>query len=200
MPSRVRELQLSSAPIVLVIARFARACDMLGLGKMVRITRQLRRCRESNVNIRPATQSDEATVLALVPQLRSFEPATFRSADALDAGECRTLRRFFADRPAGTQLWVAEANGHVIGAAYVETATDYFTAECHGHLGILVVAKDAQGLGAGQSLMATVEDWARKQGFRFISLNVFADNDRAISFYEKRAYRPDSVRYVKQLR
>ena len=47
--------------------------------------------------------------------------------------------------------------------------------------------------------MATVEDWARNEGFRFISLNVFADNDRAISFYEGRTYRPDFVRYVKQL-
>jgi ribosomal protein S18 acetylase RimI-like enzyme len=152
------------------------------------------------MNIRPATQSDEARVLALVPQLRSFEPATFRSADALDAGESGTLHRFFAEHPAGTRLWVAEANGALIGAAYVETATDYFTAECHGHLGILVVAKEAQGMGVGQALMATVEDWARNEGFRFISLNVFADNVRAISLYEKRAYRPDFVRYVKQLR
>ena len=152
------------------------------------------------MNIRPATQSDEARVLALVPQLRSFEPATFRSADAMDAGESRTLHRFFAEHPAGTRLWVAEANGALIGAAYVETATDYFTAERHGHLGILVVLKDAQGMGVGQSLMATVEDWARNEGFRFISLNVFADNARAISLYEKRAYRPDFVRYVKQLR
>ena len=152
------------------------------------------------MNIRPAMQSDEAAVLALVPRLHAFKPATFRSADVLDAGESRTLRRFFAEPATGARLWVAEANGAVIGAAYVETATDYFTAEPHGHLGILVVAEDAQGSGVGRSLMATVEDWARNEGFRFISLNVFADNDRAISLYEKRAYRPDFVRYVKQLR
>jgi ribosomal protein S18 acetylase RimI-like enzyme len=150
--------------------------------------------------IRPATQHDEAAVLALAPELRSFEPATFRPASALDAGEARTLLRFFAEHPAGTHLWLAELNGAVVGAAYVETATDYFTGERHGHLGILVVASQARGAGVGQSLMDTVEEWARNEGFRFISLNVFADNHRAIALYEKRTYRPDFVRYVKQLR
>jgi ribosomal protein S18 acetylase RimI-like enzyme len=152
------------------------------------------------MNVRPATPNDEAAVVALTPELRSFGPATFRSADALDAGEARTLLRFFAEHPAGTMLWVAEANETVIGAAYVETSTDYFTGERHGHLGILVVAREARGAGAGQALMDTVETWARGEGFRFISLNVFADNHRAISLYEKRAYQPDFVRYVKQLR
>ena len=132
---------------------------------------------------------------SLGPATASFNPTTFRSTDSLDAGESRTLRRFFAGHSAGAQLWVAEANGAVICLF----ATDYFTAERHAHLGILVVAKDVWGLGVGQSLMATVEDWARNEGFRFISLNVFADNDRAISFYEGRTYRPDFVRYVKQL-
>ena len=70
------------------------------------------------MTIRPAVQLDEAAVLALVPQLRSFGPHTFRSAEALDAGEARTLSRFFAEHPAGTRLWVAEANGAVVGAAY----------------------------------------------------------------------------------
>jgi ribosomal protein S18 acetylase RimI-like enzyme len=150
--------------------------------------------------IRVAMQNDEAAVLALTPELRSFGPSTFRSAAALDAGEARTLLRFFAERPAGTHLWVAEGNDKVVGVAYVETATDYFTGERHGHLGILAVAKYAQGAGVGQGLMHTVEEWARSEGFRFISLNVFADNQRAISLYEKRMYRPDFVRYVKQLR
>jgi GNAT superfamily N-acetyltransferase len=103
------------------------------------------------MTIRPAVQIDEAAVLALVPQLRSFGPHTFRSAEALDAGEARTLRRFFAEHPTGTRLWVAEANGAVVGAAYADTPMDYFTGERHGHLGILVVAKEAQGTGVGRA-------------------------------------------------
>ena len=58
----------------------------------------------------------------------------------------------------------------------------------------------AEGRGIGQALLATVEQWSRDAGFRFLSLNVFADNARAVGIYEKAAYRADFVRYVKQLK
>ena len=151
--------------------------------------------------IRPATSRDEAAVLALVPRLRAFESSqTLREPEALDAGELRTLRRFFAGNPSGALLWVAEDQGAVIGMAYAERTTDYFTQENHGHLGILAVAEDAEGRGIGKALLATVEQWSRDAGFRFLSLNVFAENSRALAVYEKAEYRADFVRYVKQLR
>jgi ribosomal protein S18 acetylase RimI-like enzyme len=151
--------------------------------------------------VRPATSSDAAAVLALVPRLRAFQASsTLRSPEALDAGEQRTLQRFFGANPAGTFLWVAEEQGTVVGMAYAERATDYFTQESHGHLGILAVAEHAEGRGIGKALLETVERWSRDAGFRFLSLNVFADNARAIGVYEKAAYRADFVRYVKRLK
>jgi ribosomal protein S18 acetylase RimI-like enzyme len=154
----------------------------------------------NSFTIRPATASDAAAVLALIPRLRAFQSSSeLRSPEALDAGEQRTLQRFFAERPAGTYLWVAEDAGTVVGMAYAQHATDYFTQESHGHLGIIAVAAHAEGRGIGQALLATVEQWSRDSGFRFLSLNVFADNTRAIAVYEKAAYRADFVRYVKQL-
>ena len=150
--------------------------------------------------IRPAASRDAAAVLALVPRLRAFEPpSTFRPPAALDAGEQRTLQRFFDGNPAGAYLWVAEDEDNVVGMAYAERATDYFTQETHGHLGILAVAENAEGRGVGKALLATVEQWSRDAGFRFLSLNVFADNARAIAVYEKAGYRADFVRYVKPL-
>lgn len=154
-------------------------------------------------SIRPAASHDAAAVLALVPRLRAFQPAssqspwTLRPAAALDAGEQRTLQRFFDGNPAGACLWVAEDEGTVVGMAYAERATDYFTQESHGHLGVLAVAEHAEGRGVGKALLAMVEQWSRDAGFRFLSLNVFADNTRAIGVYEKAGYRADFVRYVK---
>lgn len=156
--------------------------------------------KQVSFTVRPATSRDEAAVLALVPRLRAFQPATFRPPEALDAGEQRTLRRFFDGNPAGALLWVADEAGAVVGMAYAERATDYFTQETHGHLGIIAVAEHAQGHGVGRALLDTVEHWSRDAGFRFLSLNVLADNARAIAVYEKSAYRADFVRYVKQLR
>lgn len=149
--------------------------------------------------IRAAAADDATAVLALVPRLRAFGPQTFRSPEALDAGEQRTLQRFFGGAVAGARLWVAEDDGTVVGLAYAERATDYFTQESHGHLGIIAVAERAEGRGIGRALLQTVEQWSRDEGFRFLSLNVFADNAHAIGVYEKSAYRADFVRYVKQL-
>lgn len=138
-------------------------------------------------------------MLALVPRLRAFGPVTFRSSAALDAGEQRTLQRFFERAGPDAFLWVAEEAGDIIGMAFAERATDYFTQEAHGHLGIIAVAEHAEGRGVGRALLETVEQWSRDAGFRFLSLNVFADNARAIAVYEKAGYEADFVRYVKQL-
>lgn len=150
--------------------------------------------------IRPAIPADRQPVLALVPRLRAFGPPPLRPAEALDAGEHRTLERFFSAPPDGARLWVAvDEDGGVLGMAYAEQAVDYFTEERHGHLGIIAVAAGAEGRGVGRELLATVERWAAEQGFRFVTLNVFATNTRAIDVYERAGYRPDTVRYLKQL-
>ena len=87
----------------------------------------------------------------------------------------------------------------MLGMAYAEPAVDYFTQERHGHLGIIAVAEAAEGRGVGRELLATVERWAAEQGFRFVTLNVFATNARAIDVYGRAGYRPDTVRYLKEL-
>jgi GNAT superfamily N-acetyltransferase len=152
--------------------------------------------------IRLASPLDRERVLGLVPRLRSFGPVPLRSAHDLDAGEGRTLNRYF-DAPGsleGAGLWVAETRaGSVEGAAYAERVTDYFTQELHAHLGILMISENAQGRGVGRLLLETVEKWARTSGFRFLSLNVFAGNERARSFYEHAAFRLDTLKYVKPL-
>jgi ribosomal protein S18 acetylase RimI-like enzyme len=150
--------------------------------------------------IRPAIPADREAVLALVPRLRAFGPPPLRPAEALDAGEHRTIDQFFSAPPEGARLWVAAGeDGAVLGMAYAEEAVDYFTRERHGHLGIIAVAEAAEGRGVGRELLATVERWAAGQGFRFLTLNVFATNARAIAVYQRAGYRPDTVRYLKEL-
>jgi ribosomal protein S18 acetylase RimI-like enzyme len=150
--------------------------------------------------VREAHPGDRAAVVDLVPRLRAFGPPPLRPPEALDAGERRTLDAFFDAPPGGARLWVAEAaEGAVLGFAYAEPAVDYFTGETYGHLGILAVAAEAEGRGAGRALIETFERWAADSGFRFVTLNVFADNARAVAFYERAGYRPDTLRYVKEV-
>ncbi len=44
-----------------------------------------------------------------------------------------------------------------------------------------------------------MERWAAELGYRFVTLNVFASNERAAAVYARAGYRPDTVRYVKAL-
>jgi GNAT superfamily N-acetyltransferase len=152
-------------------------------------------------NVRPAVASDRAEVLALVPRLRAFgAPPPLHSPEELDAGEARTLERYFDAPSEHARLFVAAgADGAVLGAAYAERAIDYFTLEAHGHLGILAVAAEAEGRGIGRALLESVEQWSRARGYRFVTLNVFTSNVRALSVYERAGYRADTVRYVKAL-
>lgn len=156
--------------------------------------------RRFRCHVRLATLLDREAVFALIPRLRAFGEVPLRGPEVLDAGERRTLTRYFTAPVEGTRLWVAEGDdGVLLGAAYGESLWDYFTEETHGHLGILAVASHAARRGVGRALIQEVEAWARDRGFRFLTLNVFARNFDAREFYERDGFVEDTVRYVKLL-
>ena len=151
------------------------------------------------VAVRPARPEDRAFVLATAVELAAFGPPAWRTAEEVVEGEARTLRAWFAGAPPGSALLVAEEGGRPLGFAYLETLRDYFLEEEHGHVGILAVAREAQGRGAGRALLEAAEAWARGRGFGRLTLHVFEGNERARAVYERRGYRPESLKYVKLL-
>ncbi len=52
----------------------------------------------------------------------------------------------------------------------------------------LVVSKEVRGQGIGKELMKKIEDYFKEQGCEYSFVDVFAYNDRAIHFYDKRGY------------
>ena len=68
-----------------------------------------------------------------------------------------------------------------------------------GRIPVLVVTKDAQGLGLGRMLVDAVEQWCRKKGCQLIEVT---SNDRraeAHAFYRHMGYERTSIRFFKKL-
>ncbi len=150
--------------------------------------------------IRPATARDRERVLTLAERLAAFGPPAWRTADEVNEGERRTLRRFFdGQAPATSTLLVAEHDGSVGGFTLLEQLQDYFTLEAHGHIGILAVAAEVEGRGLAAALLREAEAWAVARGYRKLTLGVFEENTRARAVYEHLGFRIDTLRYLKPL-
>jgi GNAT superfamily N-acetyltransferase len=149
--------------------------------------------------MRPAVAADRAFVLDACRRLADFGTPAGRTAAEIVEGEARTLRAFFDAPDPPETLLIAEAGGRPAGFVFLEEQQDYFTRETHGHIGILVVAGDAEGRGVGAALLDAAERWARARAHGCLTLNVFDANQRARRLYERGGFAPDTIKYKKAL-
>jgi len=149
--------------------------------------------------IRPAEPRDRRVTLALADRLPAFGPTT-RSAPEIASRERRALADAFGNLASGSSLLVADhPKLGVVGVVLLETRRDYFTDEAHGHVAILAVAQEAEGQGVGRALLAAADAWGRQQGFRRLTLAVFADNARAKELYLRQGWRAELETHFKTL-
>jgi GNAT superfamily N-acetyltransferase len=151
------------------------------------------------ITIRGGTAADRDFVVETARRFAAFGPPRWRTAAELVAGEVRCLDSFFDGGMRGSALLIAEQDGRSAGFAFLEHATDYFTGERHGHLGMIAVVAGAEGRGLGAALMGAAEHWARAQGYSRLTLNVFEGNTRARRAYERAGFEVETLRYVKPL-
>ena len=155
---------------------------------------------DSEVGVRRATPADRTWILPLAPRLIEFGPPPWRPVSAMNQAVTEAIDRALVATPPGSVVFVAEGDdGRPLGFIHVETASDYFTHEAHGHVSDLVVARDGEGRGVGRALMSAAESWARDRGYRLMTLNVFEDNQRARALYDRLGYRLDTMKLVKEL-
>jgi ribosomal protein S18 acetylase RimI-like enzyme len=154
----------------------------------------------SEIRIRPATADDKDFIISLLPRLVEFGPPSWRDIDQIIATDTRLLSEKFLDQPPGTAIYIAEdASGIALGFIHLQTGTDYYNHDEHGHIADLVVAPAGEGRGLGRLLIEKGEEWARAQGYRWLTLNVFAQNLRAREIYKRLGYGEDIMKYVKEL-
>lgn len=152
------------------------------------------------VRLRAAGAADLPFMLSLAPRLAGFGLPPWRTAAQVVEAEGRALSRALeVGSPDAPVLLAEDPDGAPLGFAYLETQTDYFTGRAHTHVAVLAVAEHAQDRGVARALLAAAEAWARRRGDPFITLNVFARNDRARAVYERLGYESETLRYVKPL-
>jgi GNAT superfamily N-acetyltransferase len=88
-------------------------------------------------------------------------------------------------------LWVAEADGRVVGALAVGAALPYVPAadEPELYVRLLVTDRGSAGQGIGASLLDHARELARSQGVGLLRVDCFAGGDGAlIRYYEKQGF------------
>lgn len=149
--------------------------------------------------VRRGVRSDEAAVLALADQLAAFPVPAWRTAREIQRADDDVLRAALGSEAPGSIAFVAVGPGGLDGVVCLTTRRDYFTQAPMAHVEVLAVDPAAQGRGVARALMKSAEGWAREAGLTRISLNVWAQNERARGLYEHLGYKPETMHYLKDL-
>ena len=153
-----------------------------------------------DIRIRPARVDDKEFIISLLPRLVEFGPPPWRDVVQMTATDTQVLSERLSTQVPGAAIFIAEdENGTPLGFIHLRTVTDYYTREAHGHIADIVVASEGEGRGVGRALMAKGEEWARGQGYRWLTLSVFVQNLHAREVYKRLGYGEDIMNYVKEL-
>ncbi|MBR5452416.1 MAG: ribosomal protein S18-alanine N-acetyltransferase [Clostridia bacterium] len=83
----------------------------------------------------------------------------------------------------GTVFLLAEENGKIVGYLGMKPVLD------EGYISNVAVTNSARGKGIGSALLQKLDEYAKENGIRTISLEVRPSNAPAIALYEKFGYK-----------
>jgi ribosomal-protein-alanine N-acetyltransferase len=99
----------------------------------------------------------------------------------------RDSMRRFAESRSATTLLAESLDGQLIG--FVIVHLEGAATRKHGYVVTLDVSLEHRRCGVADRLMNEMEERARLAGSAWMGLHVFARNEEAIRFYERRGYR-----------
>jgi GNAT superfamily N-acetyltransferase len=96
-----------------------------------------------------------------------------------------------------TMVLIAEDElGERRGFATVSHST-HFTGQRQAYIGELATSETVEGRGVGKALVEACEQWARGQGYTFLTLTTGAANARALRFYHHLGFQDEDVTLTK---
>jgi GNAT superfamily N-acetyltransferase len=152
------------------------------------------------VRVREVNRSDDDFLLALSPRLSGVPRPEWQTLDSMEQFHSRFMTATLHNAVENSRTLIAVSQDTVrLGYIHMRPGKDGVTDEECGYVAILALTQEAEGHGIASLLMRFAEDWGREMGYRFLSLDVFADNRRAVVFYERGGFRSESIRMVKPL-
>ncbi len=142
----------------------------------------------TDISIRPATKDDAPGIARLVTQL---------GYPAAEAEIASRLAPILAHPDYA--IWVAEADGRVVGltGVFIHLALEYDG--YYGRLLGLVVDEPFRGKGIGRLLLAKTERWLRARGVNKLTLTSGKQRTEAHKFYRRLGYDETGFRFGKSL-
>jgi GNAT superfamily N-acetyltransferase len=153
----------------------------------------------TTVTLRPATADDRAFIDGLSPRLSSVPRPDWHDLAAMEGFQDRHMAASFEPIEGASTVIAWAEDGRRLGYIHLRPGKDGVTDEPCGYISLLATTKDAEGSGVATRLMTAAEDWARGRGYRLLSLDVFADNRRAVDFYRRGGFKTETRRMVKPL-
>jgi ribosomal protein S18 acetylase RimI-like enzyme len=150
--------------------------------------------------IRLASDADLPFVLSLTSRLSGVPRPLWHDLASMVAFQNRFMKATLQPPALGAVTYIAvNTPNDPVGYIHVEPGRDGVTDEHCAYVSLLAVKEEAEGSGIAVALVNKAEKWAGDQGYRLISLDVFATNVRAIKFYEKVGFAAETIRLVKRL-
>jgi ribosomal protein S18 acetylase RimI-like enzyme len=160
------------------------------------------------ITVRPAVSEDAdkiaGTFLESAEYHARLDPERY-ATPAIETISARYRERCQPPLDAGIEgiTLVAELNGEIVGFidARLEESEDAMHREMiYCHIAEIAVNSQYQNQGVGGRLLRAAEDWGRRRGAEFTSLEYHVANTRAGVFYQQRmGYRPAAIIAIKRL-
>jgi len=153
----------------------------------------------NNILIRSALKTDRAFILELSPSLAQVANLPWHSECVMRKMQDEYIEEMLDNTSTPQITLIAEKSAQALGFIHAFEHKDSISGEVCGTVTLLAVSSKAQGLGAGKMLVQSAEAWAKEQGYRLLHLEVFANNDKALGFYQNIGFEAETLHMIKTI-
>lgn len=152
------------------------------------------------IAIREINSADYEFIISMTERLLDFPLMKWRDRTKLLESQLNMAKESLQNMNEQDGYFVAVGEeDQLFGYLHMTTTTDHFTGEKQGYISSIFVSKEGEGKGIGKKLMEKAHEWTKDRELKQLVLHVFANNDRAIHFYEHFHFETEIVKMVKEL-